>query len=177
MPIYHPFYTIDFERLIQQMQQIGLAFISAQVPTPFNLDHSVVFQHAKSSNSLRRVFKEVPIIESRSASFLTWFENPTKGVCGASAAAKKTLLVEDVHEFPGHVACDDASNSELVVPVIYQVCFIIYKRMIFHFCISGRGDRCPGHGQSSEKRIFWNRQKILWANCENSREEHKLRKD
>lgn len=113
------------------MQQIGLAFISAQVPTPFNLDHSVVFQHAKSSNSLRRVFKEVPIIKSRSASFLTWFENPTKGVCGASAAAKKTLLVEDVHEFPGHVACDDASNSELVVPVIYQVCFIIYKRMIF----------------------------------------------
>ena len=45
----------------------------------------------------------------------------SKGVCGASAAAKKTLLVEDVHQFPGHVACDDASNSELVVPVIYQV--------------------------------------------------------
>ena len=53
--------------------------------------------------------------------FWDWFENLTKGVCGASAAAKKTLLVEDVHEFPGHVACDDASNSELVVPVIYQV--------------------------------------------------------
>jgi L-methionine (R)-S-oxide reductase len=41
-----------------------------------------------------------------------------KGVCGASAARGETLLVPDVHEFPGHIACDAASSSELVVPLI-----------------------------------------------------------
>jgi GAF domain-containing protein len=41
-----------------------------------------------------------------------------KGVCGTAAARRETLLVEDVHEFPGHIACDSASNSEIVVPLI-----------------------------------------------------------
>ena len=41
-----------------------------------------------------------------------------RGVCGASAAQRKTILVEDVHAFPGHIACDSASNSEIVIPVI-----------------------------------------------------------
>lgn len=41
-----------------------------------------------------------------------------KGVCGAAAAEAKTQLVPDVHAFPGHIACDAASRSELVVPVI-----------------------------------------------------------
>lgn len=40
-----------------------------------------------------------------------------KGVCGAAAATGKTQLVEDVHAFPGHIACDSRSNSEVVVPV------------------------------------------------------------
>lgn len=40
-----------------------------------------------------------------------------KGVCGASAEQGETLIVEDVHEFPGHIACDSRSNSEIVVPV------------------------------------------------------------
>jgi len=40
-----------------------------------------------------------------------------KGVCGAAAATLTTQLVEDVHAFPGHIACDAASRSELVVPV------------------------------------------------------------
>lgn len=40
------------------------------------------------------------------------------GVCGTAAAQAKTQLVEDVHAFPGHIACDAASRSELVVPVI-----------------------------------------------------------
>lgn len=39
------------------------------------------------------------------------------GVCGAVAAARETQLVEDVHAFPGHIACDSRSNSEIVVPV------------------------------------------------------------
>jgi L-methionine (R)-S-oxide reductase len=41
-----------------------------------------------------------------------------EGVCGAAAASREVQLVEDVHAFPGHIACDSASNSEIVVPII-----------------------------------------------------------
>ena len=41
-----------------------------------------------------------------------------RGVCGAAAASRQTQLVEDVHAFAGHIACDSASNSELVVPLL-----------------------------------------------------------
>jgi GAF domain-containing protein len=41
-----------------------------------------------------------------------------KGVCGTAAASGKTQLVEDVRAFPGHIACDAASRSELVVPLL-----------------------------------------------------------
>ena len=41
-----------------------------------------------------------------------------KGVCGFCASNKKSIIVDDVHLFPGHIACDSASNSELVVPII-----------------------------------------------------------
>lgn len=40
-----------------------------------------------------------------------------KGVCGAAAALDATQRVEDVHSFPGHIACDGASNSEIVIPL------------------------------------------------------------
>lgn len=43
---------------------------------------------------------------------------PGRGVCGAAAAKRQTLVVPNVHEFPGHIACDSASNSEIVVPLI-----------------------------------------------------------
>ena len=41
-----------------------------------------------------------------------------RGVCGAAAARRETVVVADVHAFPGHIACDSASNSEVVVPVM-----------------------------------------------------------
>ncbi|MDR7077781.1 GAF domain-containing protein [Neobacillus niacini] len=41
-----------------------------------------------------------------------------KGVCGTSAKNMETIRVEDVHQFPGHIACDAASNSEIVIPLI-----------------------------------------------------------
>jgi L-methionine (R)-S-oxide reductase len=41
-----------------------------------------------------------------------------KGVCGTAVETRKTQLVMNVHEFPGHIACDGASNSELVIPLI-----------------------------------------------------------
>lgn len=41
-----------------------------------------------------------------------------KGVCGACATNKKVYCVPDVHQFPGHIACDSATNSEIVLPII-----------------------------------------------------------
>lgn len=41
-----------------------------------------------------------------------------KGVCGTAAERKETLRIKDVHEFPGHIACDSASQSEIVVPIV-----------------------------------------------------------
>lgn len=41
-----------------------------------------------------------------------------KGVCGAAARSRRTQRIEDVHAFPGHIACDAASRSELVVPLV-----------------------------------------------------------
>jgi GAF domain-containing protein len=41
-----------------------------------------------------------------------------KGVCGTAAARRQTVLVKNVHEFPGHIACDQNSNSEIVVPLL-----------------------------------------------------------
>lgn len=41
-----------------------------------------------------------------------------KGVCGTAAARRETVIVPNVHEFAGHIACDSASNSEIVVPMV-----------------------------------------------------------
>ena len=41
-----------------------------------------------------------------------------RGVCGVAAATRETQLVQDVHAFPGHIACDARSESEIVVPVL-----------------------------------------------------------
>lgn len=41
-----------------------------------------------------------------------------KGVCGSAFSSKSTVVVENVHEFPGHIACDALTNSELVIPII-----------------------------------------------------------
>lgn len=43
-----------------------------------------------------------------------------KGVCGTAASRQKTIVVKDVHEFVGHIACDAASNSEVVVPIVVK---------------------------------------------------------
>lgn len=43
-----------------------------------------------------------------------------RGVCGTAAQRRETVVVPDVHAFPGHIACDSASNSEVVVPLLHQ---------------------------------------------------------
>ncbi|MCL2617971.1 MAG: GAF domain-containing protein [Defluviitaleaceae bacterium] len=45
---------------------------------------------------------------------------PGFGVCGTAAAQRRVLVVEDVHRFEGHIACDSASNSEIVLPIYRQ---------------------------------------------------------
>ena len=45
-----------------------------------------------------------------------------KGVCGTAVAKNRTQLVPDVHQFPGHIACDSASRSEIVVPIRKEGC-------------------------------------------------------
>lgn len=49
-----------------------------------------------------------------------------RGVCGTAALKRETVLVADVHEFPGHIACDADSRSEIVVPILFEgeVCSI-----------------------------------------------------
>jgi L-methionine (R)-S-oxide reductase len=42
-----------------------------------------------------------------------------RGVCGTAARERRTILVPDVHAFPGHIACDSASNAEIVVPLVH----------------------------------------------------------
>jgi L-methionine (R)-S-oxide reductase len=41
-----------------------------------------------------------------------------RGVCGTAAAERRTVIVPDIHAFPGHIACDSASNAEIVVPLL-----------------------------------------------------------
>jgi GAF domain-containing protein len=43
-----------------------------------------------------------------------------RGVCGTAAQRRETVVVPDVHAFPGHIACDSASNSEVVVPIVHE---------------------------------------------------------
>lgn len=43
-----------------------------------------------------------------------------KGVCGIAAVRRTSVVVPNVHEFPGHIACDNTSNSEVVVPIVWQ---------------------------------------------------------
>ena len=59
-----------------------------------------------------------------------------KGVCGISAYKKESILVPDVHEFEGHIACSSSTNSEVVVPIIknYKVFHIMMKFCICFFC-------------------------------------------
>ena len=43
-----------------------------------------------------------------------------RGVCGTAASEQKTVMIDDVHQFPGHIACDAASQSEIVIPLVKE---------------------------------------------------------
>lgn len=75
-----------------------------------------------------------------------------QGVCGVGAAKCETVIVPNVHEFPGHIACDSASNSEIVVPLMKQ------SKLIGVLDLDspkmGRFDEVDADGLSRLTRIF-----------------------
>ena len=71
--------------------------------------------------------EEISILANTSAFIMQNFQDiswagfylfKNKGVCGKAASTRKTVIVEDVHQFAGHIACDSESNSEIVIPLI-----------------------------------------------------------
>lgn len=67
-----------------------------------------------------------------------------KGVCGVAASKRQTQIVENVHAFPGHIACDSESNSEIVIPIssengeVAKLKLLLnpsYLRVIYRFCL------------------------------------------
>ena len=110
-------YTIDYQLLCQQLKAL-----TADVP----------YIVSNLSNASALLYQTLPALNW--AGFYLYrdgllvlgpFQGKTactkiamgKGVCGTAAAINKTQLVPDVHQFPGHIACDNASNSEIVIPI------------------------------------------------------------
>lgn len=77
---------------------------------------------------------------------------PGKGVCGTAAARRETVVVQDVHAFPGHITCDPASNSEIVVPIVDG------KHLLgvldLDSPVTGRFDEVDARGLEALVRVF-----------------------
>jgi GAF domain-containing protein len=75
-----------------------------------------------------------------------------RGVCGTAAALRQTVVVPDVHAFPGHIACDSASNSEVVVPIIREG--VLLGVLDLDSPEQGRFDAADAHGLEALVRIL-----------------------
>lgn len=109
----------------------GYAMLAAQVEALLAGERNLVANAAQLSAF---IYQEVPdlnwagfyFVEGEDQLLLGPFQGKvacmripfSKGVCGAAARERRTQCVEDVHAFPGHIACDAASRSELVVPLV-----------------------------------------------------------
>lgn len=109
----------------------GYAMLAAQVEALLSGERNLVANAAQLSAF---IYQEVPdlnwagfyFVEDGDQLLLGPFQGKvacmripfSKGVCGAAARERRTQRVEDVHVFPGHIACDAASRSELVVPLV-----------------------------------------------------------
>ncbi|UUW73339.1 GAF domain-containing protein [Pseudomonas oryzihabitans] len=109
----------------------GYAMLAAQVEALLVGERNLVANAAQLSAF---IYQEVPdlnwagfyFVEGEDQLLLGPFQGKVacmripfnKGVCGAAARERRTQRVEDVHAFPGHIACDAASRSELVVPLV-----------------------------------------------------------
>jgi len=111
----------------------GYAMLAAQAEALLADERNLVANAAQLSAF---IFQEVPdlnwagfyFVEGQDQLLLGPFQGKvacmripfSKGVCGAAARERRTQRVEDVHAFPGHIACDAASRSELVVPLVKE---------------------------------------------------------
>ena len=109
----------------------GYAMLSAQLEALLAGERNLVANAAQLSAF---IFQEIPdlnwagcyFVDGQDQLLLGPFQGKvacmripfSKGVCGAAARERRTQRVEDVHAFPGHIACDAASRSELVVPLV-----------------------------------------------------------
>lgn len=75
-----------------------------------------------------------------------------KGVCGTAAERRATIIVPNVHEFPGHIACDSASNSEIVVPLVKEDTLL--GVLDLDSPLIGRFDDEDAHGLNDLARIL-----------------------
>jgi len=75
-----------------------------------------------------------------------------RGVCGTAAARRETVIVPDVHAFPGHIACDSASNSEIVVPIVEDGSLV--GVLDLDSPVPGRFDEDDARGLESLVRVF-----------------------
>jgi L-methionine (R)-S-oxide reductase len=75
-----------------------------------------------------------------------------RGVCGSAAQKRETIVVPDVHQFPGHIACDSASQSEIVVPLIWESRLI--GVMDLDSPVVGRFDEVDAKGLEEVARIL-----------------------
>lgn len=86
---------------------------------------------------------------------------PGKGVCGTAAARRETVVVPDVHAFPGHITCDPASNSEIVVPIVDG------KHLLgvldLDSPVTGRFDEVDARGLEALVRVFVAAIRRRWA--------------
>ena len=109
--------NIDYEKLVAQLEALTL---------------DVPYETANLANAAALMWQELPDINW--AGFYKMIDGVLvlgpfqgkpaciripvgRGVCGTAVAENKTQLVYDVHQFPGHIACDSASNSEIVIPI------------------------------------------------------------
>lgn len=83
-----------------------------------------------------------------------------RGVCGAAARTRQVQRVADVHDFPGHIACDDATRSELVIPIVaggtLRAVFDLDSTHVAGFC-AGEADRLE-----ALMRHVLDREAIVW---------------
>ena len=109
--------NIDYEKLVAQLEA---------------LTRDVPYETANLANAAALIWQELPDINWAGFYKMTdgvlvlgpfqgkpaCSRSPVgRGVCGTAVAENKTQLVYDVHQFPGHIACDSASNSEIVIPI------------------------------------------------------------
>ena len=111
------------------MKTVNYSLLSAQLAA---LTEGIPYEVANLANASALLWQELPEINwagfykmTEGALVLGPFQGRPacirievgKGVCGTAVAEDRTQLVYNVHEFPGHIACDCASNSEIVVPI------------------------------------------------------------